>query len=169
MKRIVIFISAVATIIILLLLLSAINSEPRITNVENGGDAGNTENGEILTYFLPFIAESLKAPPMEKSLSYFDNGIFVTRTWTEPKRIPVDPDSSEVAEYVQIARIRVKDWNTPPSTDPIVEIQGEAIVVTFPCPPDSTPEGYIYLGPDFLVRISIDIKTKAVLEVLLGN
>ena len=116
-------------------------------------------------YFAPLIAES-KAGSREEEREYvqkFEDGTWViaTNRYIVPKAIRIDSASNEVAEYVQIARARVKHYKIPELIDRIdeipassVEIKGDNIEVYFSC----VPKGGA--GGGFIVLI--DIKTKAV-------
>ena len=127
------------------------------------GDSGKPT--KVDQYFAPLITES-KAGSKEEERKYvhkFEDGtrIIATTNYIEPKAIRIDSASKEVAEYVQIARARVKHYKIPELIDRIdeipassVEIKGDNIQVYF----SWTPEGGA--GGGFIVLI--DIKTKAV-------
>ena len=137
-------------------------------NVVKGCTNAMTKSVEIEEYLATLIAES-KASATEKTSEgvRFVNGEWSKETYTyiEYKSIPVDSDAPEVAEYIQIARMRSKDIDMPDDVKPTVEIHGERIVVTFPYPTmnaDGTP---MPPGPDYYAEVIIDIRTKTVITM----
>ncbi len=74
-----------------------------------------------------------------------------TKTWIVPKRIPIDANSPEVAEYIQIAKSRLTAQG---DTVPEAAIQGNSIILTF-----NRPDGV-----DFYRIVTVDIKTKEILS-----
>jgi len=159
---------------IILMLLFVPNPRKQKKTATNIGTE-NTDVGIVGTKSVGFeslIAES-KASAVEKTSegARLVDGEWVkeTATYLVFKRIPIDAEAPEVAEYIKIARVTVGGWKIYDDLKPITEIQGETIVVTFPWrPPEDTPKGYRAIGPNFCAEVIIDIKTKDVLSVLGG-
>ena len=178
-------ISVLVIVAITTLLLFVTRSKKSISVVEGGAikeiDVGSieftptdTENDNIANLDVKYIdtttrdmkieeildilvAESTNAPPIEKSLigRRRSDGVLVTNTWFVPKAIPVDTDSIDVTEYLQIAYEKVKNMNIPDDCKPIVEVHGTSLVITFPIIREMPMP-----GGDFYAQVIIDIKTK---------
>jgi len=125
--------------------------------------------------FAPLVAESKAAPTTWHSFRDDDEGVKGIHYDIAPKKIRFDPGTEKVAEYVRIADTavkRIKVLEIPGDVVPIVAVQGENIVVSFPSrPPTDIPkELWHYVdGPSFDAEVIIDIKTKAVLGVIGGD
>ena len=115
--------------------------------------------------FAHLIAESKAASTEEirEFVHQLEDGTWgrTTNKFIVPKSIRIESTSKEVAEYVAIARARVKHYKIPELINVIddtsasfVEIQGENIVVYFLFYPLPTQGGGF--------KVVIDIKTKAV-------
>jgi len=168
MMTMLIFVSVTITA---LLLRTTTTSEKHITDAENThAKTSDIEIKEKLD-LESLIAES-KTSPIEKvsmGARWVDDvPIVETNRWTEFKRIPVDPDSAEVIEYVAIARAAPMRGKTDDIV-PNVAVQGDTIIVSFPYKRPAPPEGMSeeefnkgYRGPHPR-DVIIDIKTKTVL------
>jgi len=127
----------------------------------------SSENRETSKSLLSLVAESTGISPTEKILitTRWEDGemIVITNKTMASKIIRVESDTEEVAEYIQIALATVARMKIPDDIEPIVEIQGEWVIVTFPWrPPTPPPKGYRIAGPSYFAKIIIDIKTKVV-------
>jgi len=133
-------------------------------------DSAMSDTG-IEEKFAHLIAESKKSAVERTSegVRYVDGEwITETYTYTEYKRIQISIDLPEVVEYVKLARAQ-QGLYIPDDVEPIVEIQGEWIVITFPCPTEDADGMPMPPGPDFYARVIIDIKTKVMLGVEAGS
>jgi len=141
----------------------------KITNENNDETNSTSENTGIENILIRLITESKESATEKTSEGVrLINGEWVkeTYTYTEYKKIPVDSDAVDVTEYIQIAR-ETTTMSMPDNVVPVVEVQGETIIVTFPW---HYPEGTVpYPAPDYYAQIAIDIKTKTVLWELGGG
>jgi len=132
-------------------------------------------SAEQEAFFAPLIAESQSTTVeffrIEDSLV---DGKYVTVTnkYTVPKRIPVDINVPEVAEYVQIAWTEARAVAyIPDGIVPTAIVIRDNIIVNFPWlgspPPESSPDEVGGLkGSRYYSGVAIDIKTKTVKAVL---
>ena len=129
------------------------------------------ERGEMSERLYSLTVESIGTTPKEKIMiaSRLENGvrIAITNKTMVSKVIRIDPPLKEVAEYVQIALTRARQsMKIPDGVVPIVEIQGEWMIITFPwLPPDGSGT---WEGPDYYAKVTMETKTKVVLKVLVA-
>jgi len=128
-------------------------------------------NNKIVDFDL-LIEESSELPLNKEIIMIFphwekENLIVVTNKTKVSKIINVNPNLPGVAEYIQIAKNAIGE-NIPNEVEPIVEIYGEWIVITFPCQPILDPNGFIEDGSDFYSKVYIDIKTKIIIGIEVG-
>ena len=128
-------------------------------------------NDKIVDFDL-LIEESLKLPLDTEMIMIFphwvnENLIVVTNKTKVSKIVNVNPNLSNVVEYIQIAK-NASGVNIPNEVEPIVEIYGEWIVITFPCQLIINSNGSIEDGSDFYAKVFIDIKTKIIVGIEVG-
>ena len=105
----------------------------------------------------------------ENTVSYYiqsDSYNQVTKKLIEINNISNDLIDSEIVSYIQIARSATNLF-IPNESKPIVEINDEVIIVTFPWYyPENTPR---YPAPEYYVKVAIEIKSKNILWGLGGG
>ena len=119
--------------------------------------------------FAPLIAESKAAPTTWNTFKDDDEDVEGIYSYVAPKRIRLDPGSEKVAEYVRIADAEAKRRKIPDDVVPTAVVQGDNIVVSFPWRPSKDipkEQWHLVKGPSFFAEVVIDIKTKAVLDVI---
>ena len=146
--------------------------------------------------FAPLVAESKATPTAWNTFRDDGEGVKGIHYDIAFKNIRLDPGVEKVAEYVRIADTavkRIKVLEIPDDVVPIVAVQGENIVVSFPSCPINIPKEVWHLvrgsdleaeviryacrteprhlvrDSDFDAEVILDIKTKAVLGVIGGN
>jgi len=84
------------------------------------------------------------------------------------EKFSIDSNSADVAEYVQIARARARQFmEIADDVETTVDVRGETIIVRFypfPEPEPSPPGERRSIGHRYFTSIVIDIKTKSVLR-----
>jgi hypothetical protein len=165
--RATVFVLAIVTIVILLLL---VGRKPRNPLPVLGNVGAETQ--EISARLLSLIDESIGTSPTEKILIGYrrENEVLVltTNRTMVSKAICMNPNSKEMLEYVQIARAESSGIGISNDVVPTIEVQDEWVIVIFP---DPESEKWIDGPPcpgasEYYAIVTIDIKTKTVLDVL---
>ena len=149
-------------------------SQKRYTTTSENSDTKNrTIENESTSISNLLIADTLKETPMVRIVQHDDENMenTITNKMITQEVVHVDSDIVVMTEYVQIALTEAKKvMKIPDDIVPTIEVQDETIIVTFPWrPPEPPPEGYLVAGPDYFARVTIDIKTKAVIKMSVAS
>ena len=105
------------------------------------------------------------------TIFYWENGkpVTITNRTIISEIVRMDSNSAEVVEYTRIARaITATSITIPDDVVPIIEIQGEWVVVTFPYV-NNIDKNWKHFWSDYYAEIIIDYNTKAVLLVSINR
>jgi len=128
------------------------------------------ENYVIPARLNSLINESIGETPTEH-IMYFGqwvNGVPVDITNKTMMTIPIRVENNmpEIAEYIKITReYNPKSTETLNKIEPVVEIQGEWIMITYPTTDEKLPRIERGMGKPFFLSFYIDIKTKGIISI----